>query len=355
MRLLAGGAVLFLVAFICTQKVSAQVEGTQGITSVFSTGAQEIAAYDATSRQLRFFSVAGETAKEIASISVPGQVMGVVALDDSYVVATGMGRGDLTPPIRVHLLPKSELSNKKNLQLKVVFERQSERPQITQLRLCGNSVWFGFLESKYNTVIGELKPSSTAAGAAWSFAQRVGLRMGDSFDCVGDAVAVGRSYGDAQGQDGDLLLMRGNERTLLPSYRGVRGVESVGDTEEQMLAIGDGWHSNYGEMAQGRVSLLRKRKGEQRFALEILDLDSKNFNFTKFRRVNLGSQSHLVALGSSQILVYSDLLRQTKKQSVYTQVGRSHLLDFALATTGANELTLAVADEGLRLIKVAIP
>ncbi len=332
---------------------SAQVPGTQGVTTVFSTGSGEVAAYDAAAKQLLFFTISGETAQQVAAVPVPGQVMGLVAAGDDYLVATGMGRGDLTPPIRVHKLPKRELL-KKGAALTLIYERVTERPQVTQLRVCGSRILLGFFESKYNTIIGELAPSSTGTGGLWGFTQSVGVRMGDSFDCFGEYIVVGRSYGDAQGQDGDLLLFRGGERTLLPSYRGVRGVQSIGDAAEPVLVIGDGWHPNYGEMAQGRISILKKRKGEPRFALELLGLDTKNFNFTKFRDVAVRGEKHLVALGSSQVVVYSGLMKaEPEREVVYSQVGKSHVLDVAVAATESSGITLAIADEGLRLVRVA--
>jgi hypothetical protein len=341
-----------LVISLGAQRGVAQVPGTQGVTSVFATEEGEVAAYDASSRTLRFFSIARDSAKELASIAVPGQVIGVIALADAYLIATGMGRGDLNPPIRIHKLAKRDLG-KPSSALMVVYERVSERPQVTQLRSCGGRVWLGLFESKYNTVIGELVPSGALKEAPWQFSEKVQLRMGDSFDCLGDAIVVGRSYGDSQGQDGDLLLVQRETRTLLPSYRGVRGVESVGTANEPMLVIGDGWHSNYGEMAQGRISLVKKRSGEARFALEVIDLDIKNFNFTKFRNVrSVGGKQYLVALGSSQVLVYDDIFGTATKREVYTQVGKSHLLDFAVGRADAQGVTLVVADEGLHLIRL---
>jgi len=308
-----------------------------------------VAAYDAVAKKVRFFAVSGDSAKESRAVSVPGQIMGMVAIPDGYLVATGMGRGDLTPPIRVSKIPA------RGDTLTSVYERVTERPQVTNLRYCNGTVWLGFFDSKYNTIIGQLSPPAAGASHTWTFTQRVEVRMGDSFDCLDDRLVVGRSYGDAQGQDGDLLLYQSGERTLLPSYRGVRGVRSIGDASHPMVIIGDGWHPSYGEMAQGRVSLLKQHKGEQRFALEILDVDQKNFNFTKFFQTSIGAERVIVALGSSQVIVYSGIDGQIKKQAVYTQVGKSHVLDVALATAEGGVLTLAVADEGLRLVQVRLP
>ncbi len=347
------GMALALSISVGAQQGMAQVSGTQGITSVFATGEGEVAGYDTSSKALRFFSISGDTAQERASIPVPGQVMGVIAIADAYVIATGMGRGDLTPPIRIHTLAKSDLG-KPSSALRIVYERVSERPQVTQLRECGGKMWLGLFESKYSTVIGELVPSNAGTGAQWQFAEQVQLRMGDSFDCLGDSIVVGRSYGDSQGEDGDFLLVQRGERTLLPSYRGVRGVESIGNSSEPMVVIGDGWHPNYGEMAQGRISLVKKRSGEARFALEVIDRDMKNFNFTKFRSVRGGGKQYLVALGSSQVLVYDDLFGTANKREVYTQVGKSHVLDVAVGKVDAAAITLVVADEGLHLIRVKL-
>ena len=328
---------------------AAQVPGTEGVTGVFATAQGEVAAYDAAVKKVRFFSVTGDTAKESRAVSVPGQVMGMVAIPEGYLVATSMGRGDLTPPIRVSKIPM------KGDAVSVVYERVTERPQVTNLRHCNGTVWLGFFDSKYNTIIGKLSPPAAGASNPWTFSQSVAVRMGDSFDCLGDRLVVGRSYGDAQGQDGDLLLYQSGERTLLPSYRGVRGVRALGEASQPMVIIGDGWHPNYGEMAQGRVSILKQRKGEQRFALEILDLDQQNFNFTKFFETSIGAERAVVALASSQVIVYSGIDGQLRKQVVYTQVGKSHVLDVAVGAVEKGVVTLAIADEGLRLVQVRSP
>jgi hypothetical protein len=348
-----------LVVCLSVRGVTAQVAGTEGVTSVYQTGQQEIAAYDAKAKSVRFFSVNSVDAKELGSVSVPGQVMGVLALGDNYVIATGMGRGDLTPPLRVGTISKTA-SRQVGAALKPVYEKVTERPQFTQIRLCAGSLWLGFFKSKYDTVIGELKPAADNLNGSWEFTPKAEVRMGDSFDCIGSQIFVGRSYGDTQGQDGDLLLMQNGERTLLPSYRGVRGVQSIGAASAPMLVIGDGWHSNYGQFAQGRISILRKQPGQQRYGLEILDLDPKSFNFTKFSAVTLRGAQSLVALGSSQIVVYFGIAgshtasdsSQLERRVVYTQVGQTHLLDFAVAASDSAGVTLAIADEGLRLIRV---
>lgn len=349
MRIVAYCLTTLACIAVSVRFAAAQVAGTDGVTGVFSTGEKEVAAYDAKEKKVRFFSINGDKAKESRAVSVPGQVMGIVAIPDGYLVATSMGRGDLTPPIRVSKIPMRGDS------ATLVYERMSERPQVTNLRSCNGVVWLGFFESKYNTIIGKLSPSTAGSNDLWTFTQNVGVRMGDSFDCMGDRLIIGRSYGDAQGQDGDLLLYQSSERTLLPSYRGVRGVRSIESGPRSMVIIGDGWHPNYGEMAQGRVSLLKQRPGESRFALEILDRDPNNYNFTKFFEVSLGSERALVALGSSQVIIYSDIDRQPKKQVVYTQVGKSHVLDVAVGAVDGGAATLVVADEGVRLVRVQLP
>jgi hypothetical protein len=74
---------------------------------------------------------------------------------------------------------------------------------------------------------------------------------------LGDQVAVGRVYGDEPRSDGDLILSPSG--TKLPVFRGVRQLERAdvdGDGDLDLL-VADGWHSNYGAIADGRVLLLR--------------------------------------------------------------------------------------------------
>lgn len=175
--------------------------------------------------------------------------------------------------------------------------------------------------------------------------------MGSSFDCVGETLIIGRSYGDIQGADGDLILVENGKQTLLPSYRGVRGLRVLSDGS---IIIGDGWHSNYGKIAQGRVSLLSRHKTDKRFHLEILANSTSNYNFTKFIPIPAQSSSYVLALGSKDVGLVS-VAAKDSFVSVYKQKNSNTLMDAAVVKVSRGVATIAILDGQLSVQEVSVP
>ncbi len=70
-------------------------------------------------------------------------------------------------------------------------------------------------------------------------------------------LVVGRVYGDAPRSDGDLAVIEGSGRRVLPGLRGVRSLAASdldGDGDLELL-VGDGWHYAYGTRAVARLAL----------------------------------------------------------------------------------------------------
>jgi hypothetical protein len=233
---------------------------------------------------------------------------------------------------------------------RVAYEYSGERNQVTGLTWNGPKLWINFYESKYFTKVGFLTPKA-GANERWELTEVARLRMGDSFDCLGDTLVVGRSYGDQQGEDGDLLLYRKGERQLLPSYRGVRAVALFGSAENPSIVIADGWHANYGQVAQARVSLLRKRPGEERYALELIDRDTVNYGFSRLFVFDLKGTRRIAALGNSSLVVYSETAQGAwKKESLYTQLATGTIMDAAPIRIDGSGALFAISDAGLRTV-----
>jgi hypothetical protein len=323
---------------------TAQVPNTGGVSAVFSLP-DEVAAFDPQAGKLTIFTVAGDSLKERVSATINGNVWQVTASATRYVVATGMGRTALDAPIRI-LSFSRDLKNPQE-----VFSFSSERAEIPFLKWLDakgapSKVWVAFFDSKYTTKIGFFLPS---VKAPWAFNEVAAVRMGTAVDVIGDLVAVGRPYGDIQGQDGDLLLFKDGARDLLPSYRGVRAVRCIGDPSDPSILIGDGWHQNYGQMAQGRVSLLRRDPNTGRYALQIVDKDDAQYGFSKFVDFMIDAKRYVAALGPKQVVVYGP--ENIWKRSVaYSRDQEDSMMDMALAKTDGNQAWFAVVDKGLRLV-----
>ena len=297
------------------------------------------AAYSATSRRVDIFNRNVNALKK-ASFMVMGQVGALTETPLGIAVATGQGRGDLTAPIRITLYD-ADGNNPR-----VVFEQGSERSQVSSLKWVDGKLWATYFESKFITRTGCFLPSTKFP---WAFTELKMMRLGDAVDVLGDSVIIGRPYGDVQGQDGDVRLLNGKEEIELPSYRGVRSVLAFNGPSSPEFVIGDGWHQNYGQNAQARISWLKKDNESGKYALQLLDHDASQYNFSKLKSVVLGGSTCIAALGNKQLIVYGP--RPAWNRSiVYTRANEENYFDFAPLGTDSNGAWIVVLDNGLHLV-----
>ena len=320
----------------------------QGVNHGTNHGA---AAYDAVARDLIFLEIDKNGAlSELRRINTGHNVYGVTAVADGYLYATGMGRNDLSAPIQIWLLPKSGATPR------VVFEAQSERGQVAYLAAVGSKIWLTYFDAKYSTKTGYLSPKPAAM---WEFTEVATLRLGDAVDVFGEtmeSIAIGRPYGDQQGEDGDLLLFENGIRTLLPSYRGVRSVLFLPKLPKTTIVIGDGWHQNYGAVAQARLSLLTKDNDTGRFALQLIDRDKQQYGFSKLIDLTIGGEQYVAALGNRELVVYGPIGGEkqqgieTKKRAIFTRESEDALFDVAIIESSNTKATFVVANRGVKLV-----
>ena len=326
----------------------------QGVNHGTNHGA---AAYDAVARDLIFLEIDKKGAlNELRRINTGHNVYGVTAVAEGYLYATGMGRNDLSAPIQIWLLPKSSATPR------VVFEAQSERSQVAYLAAVGSKIWLTYFDAKYTTKTGYLTPKPAAM---WEFTEVATLRLGDAVDVFGEtteSIAIGRPYGDQQGEDGDLLLFENGIRTLLPSYRGVRSVLFLPKLPKTTIVIGDGWHQNYGAVAQGRLSLLTKDNDTGRFALQLIDRDKQQYGFSKLIDLTIGGEQYVAALGNRDLIVYGPIGEkhgekqgekqggEWKKRAIFTRESEDAPFDVAIIESSNTQATFVVANRGVKLV-----
>jgi hypothetical protein len=338
---------LCVVALLTTglfSSVHAQSPKSEGVSAVFGLQ-DEVATFEPQSGKLSIVTVEGGSLRERVSVNVPGNVWQVTASPTQYLVATGMGRTALDAPVRVLSFTKDLKSSRE------VFSFSSERAEVPFLKWLSakgapSKAGIAFFESKYVTKIGFLSPSEDAP---WRFEEVSSLRMGTAVDAHGKLIVVGRPYGDIQGQDGDLALLKDGMRELLPSYRGVRAVRLVGDPDDPSIFVADGWHQNYGQLAQGRVSLLRKDPQTKKYALQIVDKDDAQYGFSKFVDFMIDGKRHVAALGPKQLVIYGpeDIWKRTV---VYSRAQEDSMMDMALVKSEENRAWFVVVDKGLQLV-----
>jgi hypothetical protein len=316
----------------------------QGVSAVFSVP-DGVAAFDPQAGKLSILSVSAEGLQERASTVIQGNVWQVAATMSEYIVATGIGRSALDAPIRI-LAFSNDLKRSRE-----VFTVASERAEVPFLKWVNHKgsvsrIWCAFFDSRYTTKIGYFE---TVDKERWSFKETANVRMGSAVDIFGNIVFVGRPYGDVQGQDGDLLLFQDGARELLPSYRGVRAVRFIGTSDDPVVFIADGWHQNYGQIAQGRVSLLRRDQETGRYALQIIEKDDTQYGFSKFADFTINSKRYIAALGPKQIVIYGPE-ESWRREVLYSRGEEESLMDMALAKSDGKRAWFIVADKGLRVV-----
>lgn len=174
-----------------------------------------------------------------------------------------------------------------------LYRQASERPDVTTLRLAdvdGDSrpeILLGYFSAKYYVDLVVL----TRRHDRWEAARPINVRMGSSAhagDVMGDGkprLVVGRPYGEPQPPPavegdatpksapstvvGDAFILDGDRRIDLPVRRGVSAVaigDLTGDGEPEIV-VADGWHSDFGKIARGRLAVLTGRGADWEYEL----------------------------------------------------------------------------------------
>lgn len=271
-------------------------------------------------------------------------VHSVIQNKEKIAVAYGMGRQNLGAPLKIVLFDQ-------NLTKPItIFTHSGERSEAVLSEFTNDKIFMTYFDSKYITKTGELKKDGSAN---WNFNEILNSRLGNAVDVSGKLIVVGRPYGDVTGQDGDVTLYKDGKNILLPSYRGVRAVKFINLKGESLpsILIADGWHQNYGQFAQGRVSLL-KEYGEENYSLRLLDWDKSQFGFSAFQEIFIANKQYILALGPSKILLY-DPQKNWEKTPVYEQINPDRVLNFAYLGTDSNGAKIAVIDDQLKVLTIS--
>ncbi len=292
-------------------------------------------------KKLQLFSFKNGAATKVAEGTSLGHIWAATLFgsgkDAQVLVAYGLGRGDLNAPLRLVSYSMS-LANETT-----IYTFPTERSQMNYLKADEGHVTAAYFVSKYETETGRLTPVSSNN---WRYEKAQSVRMGTSVAASGDLLMIGRMYGDVQGQDGDLLLKKGKDglRTL-PSYRGVSSLSFYrGNGPAAQLLIGDGWHSNYGQLAQGRLSLLTPISGTDRYSLDLLHIFPGSYAVNRISPsgtapadpVILATNNHLITALPGASWTFKDLYTQQNTNAVFDAqfVAKSGATIFVLISDG---------------------
>lgn len=251
-----------------------------------------------------------------------------------------------------------------------LFRVPSERPQITGLEIVDfdgdpeKEILFSFFSSKYGVsfVVADRQ------GDEWKTEKMSDVRMGTSMG-VGNfgeggrnVLVVGRPYADPTPEDvakgrttiGDAFLVNNGQRVKLPAHRGVSAV-AIGDVNGDRrpdIVVNDGWHSDYGKIARGRLAVMSRVRDSWEY--ELIDDVTGEMRVTNIALADFDkdSKDEIVVAGEvrkiftrSPVRVYRKLRAGWRRTTVADSADGFAIGDFD--GNGTKELVIAGLDESI--------
>jgi hypothetical protein len=304
-----------------------------------------------TEKKLSLFRYSKQHAEKIAESPSLGHVWGATlygaGADAKIIVAHGLGRGDLNPPIRIVSYPLSLL------QSTPVKTFQTQRAQVNSFKLIENKILITHFTSKYESETGFLTPTTNDQ---WLYEKTLAIRMGTSSDAFKDTTIVGRMYGDSQTQDGDLLLKKGTaEPITLPSYRGLSSLALIPGAAKDttQIAIGDGWHSNYGQVAQARFSILSPIAGTDRYGLDLIHIFKNAYAVNRIIALRKQAIDPLL-LATDKELILAQPGKSWNFTSLYKQSKTDSIFDASFVREESSKFLVLISDGTISLYSISL-
>lgn len=138
----------------------------------------------------------------------------------------------------------------------------------------------------------------TRMASTWLRAEMDGKR--------GDETIIGRVYGDARGEPGDLRIITDTTTHMVPTDNGVKALlhATVGG-EATALYFADGWVANYGKEAKAQLKRVRIVDGKPE--VETLGGDPQDFTFFELTAIDLDGDgmNEIVAQGGKRVTAFT--------------------------------------------------
>ena len=261
-----------------------------------------------------------------------------------YVVAWGVGRGFLKAPL---VLMRHDAATGQGHELWRDAGQRNESAHLSTVDLNADGipdVAFAYYASKYMVRTRHLlsNPADAGPGPGSRVQEGKDVRMASSRaygDLDGDELmdeVVGRVYGDAKGEPGDLTVHFGNGKSVkVPTDRGIKAVwiGKAGADARPALYFSDGWESNYGKKAKAQIKRATFGKGATPPA-QIGDSPAE-FTFFDITSADLDGdgKAELVARGNTNLSAFSQGAGGTWTRR--TLAGMEPILNTAIGETPA--------------------
>lgn len=300
-------------------------------------------------RWLRLHRPDGEL---VAETSAPGGAQLLEVLDvtgdgrDDILIGRGVVRGALGVPasLRVHLA--ADLTGEPE---KIPLP-DSTRSQVVGVAPASGrpgDLYVAAFESKYMT--GLFRARRHGPGD-WRIEKLGSARVVGGIASVSRpgaedrALVVARIYGDGLEEPGLVEVRLEGELELVPSTRGARAIVALpSDTGD--LVFADGWHKNYGQMAQ--ALLTRGHRGESAWESHTLARVGDRFGYDRLRIGDVGGDGQIEVLAAGNGPAVAVNLRPGAPVRALGDVDATDLYPVDLDGDGADEVILAGPNPGI--------
>lgn len=232
------------------------LEGASKVVVVAGKGGPVIVA--AGTGWLRWFDRDGKRLGEHTGEGA-AQVLEAIDVDgdgkQELLIGRGMGRGAADAPISLQIV-NLDATGKSSASEEVALP-VTTRAQVVAVRAVpksNNELWVASYVSKYHVQVSRL---GRDVKGHWVVQETRGKhRVVGDMDVLPDGMPIiARMYGDEPDEDGAVYaLPSATEMQQLPSTRGARAIVTLPDANGK-VAMADGWHKEYGQKAQGIISV----------------------------------------------------------------------------------------------------
>ena len=264
--------------------------------------------------------------------------------ETKLILALGLKRGKLDAPIKIFLTDKNLSTSK------LIYETKSERSDISFLRQVDSDIYVNYFYSRFYSVFGKL---TKVTDDKWDFfeIQKVRLGMNVDMDSDNNNVVFARPYKDEENNLSEVILLNKDKKLIeLPSFRGARSVAffDINNDKKQEILIADGWHQDYGKLAENRLSIISFNEKTKKYNLKLIANQKGQPSFEKIIPFSKNNKNYILTVGEKFIDLFEPQNNWKKTRIKEKQGEFGQILDAAVAKFN-NKVKIAIFDEKLEI------
>ena len=308
-----------------------------------------LASFNSVNNKLTLYKEGKNNNLEIKATSTLPQALSNLCVynennEKKLILALGLERGKLDAPIKIFLTDKNLSTSK------LIYETKSERSDISFLRQVDSDIYVNYFYSRFYSVFGKL---TKVTDDKWDFfeIQKVRLGMNVDMDSDNNNVVFARPYKDEENNLSEVILLNKDKKLIeLPSFRGARSVAffDINNDKKQEILIADGWHQDYGKLAENRLSIISFNEKTKKYDLKLIANQKGQPSFEKIIPFSKNNKNYILTVGEKFIDLFEPQNNWKKTRIKEKQGEFGQILDAAVAKFN-NKVKIAIFDKKLEI------